>query len=67
MSSSITLSYEKFMLVKRAIVDSLSEDPPVDNIQLLEDALDVLNQAHLDSRKKEDDSYINDWVKNKIS
>ena len=67
MSSSITLSYEKFMLVKRAIVDSLSEDPPVDNIQLLEDALDVLNQAHLDSRKKEEDSYINDWVKNKIS
>ena len=67
MSSSITLSYEKFMIVKRAIVDSLSEDPPVDNIQLLEDALDVLNQAHLDSRKKEDDSYINDWVKNKIS
>ena len=67
MSSSITLSYEKFMLVKRAIVDSLSEDPPVDNIQLLEDALDVLNQAHLDSRKKEDDSYINDWVKNNIS
>tara|TARA_R100000773_G_scaffold23882_1_gene21033 strand:- start:281 stop:484 length:204 start_codon:yes stop_codon:yes gene_type:complete len=67
MSSSITLSYEKFMLVKRAIVDSLSEDPPIDNIQLLEDALDVLNQAHLDSRKKEDDSYINDWVKNNIS
>ena len=67
MSSSSTLSYEKFMLVKRAIVDSLSEDPPVDNIQLLEDALDVLNQAHLDSRKKEEDSYINDWVKNKIS
>lgn len=67
MSSSITLSYEKFMLVKRAIVDSLSEDPPVDNIQLLEDALDVLNQAHLDSRKKEDDSYINNWVKNNIS
>ena len=67
MSSSITLSYEKFMIVKRAIVDSLSEDPPVDNIQLLEDALDVLNQAHLDSRKKEDDSYINDWVKNNIS
>ena len=66
MSSSITLSYEKFMLVKRAIVDSLSEDPPVDNIQLLEDALDVLNQAHFDSHKKEDDSY-NDWVKNKIS
>jgi hypothetical protein len=31
MSSSITLSYEKFMLVKRAIVDSLSEDPPVDS------------------------------------
>ena len=55
------------MLVKRAIVDSLSEDPPVDNIQLLEDALDVLNQAHLDSRKKEDDSYINNWVKNNIS
>ena len=67
MSSSITLSYEKFMLVKRAIVDSLSEDPPVDNIQLLEDALDVLNQAHLDSRKKEDDSYINNWVNNNIS
>ena len=67
MSSSITLSYEKFMLVKRAIVDSLSEDPPIDNIQLLEDALDVLNQAHLDSRKKEDDSYINNWVKNNIS
>jgi len=67
MSSSITLSYEKFMLVKRAIVDSLSEDPPVDNIQLLEDALDVLNQVHLDSRKKEDDSYINNWVKNNIS
>jgi|TARA_R100001129_G_scaffold134036_1_gene95370 hypothetical protein len=67
MSSSITLSYEKFMLVKRAIVDSLSEDPPVDNIQLLEDALDILNQAHLDSRKKEDDSYINNWVKNNIS
>ena len=67
MSSSITLSYEKFMLVKRAIVDSLSEDPPGDNIQLLEDALDVLNQAHLDSRKKEDDSYINNWVKNNIS
>ena len=67
MNNSITLSYEKFMLVKRAIVDSLSEDPPVDNIQLLEDALDVLNQAHLDSRKKEDDSYINNWVKNNIS
>jgi len=67
MSSSIILSYEKFMLVKRAIVDSLSEDPPIDNIQLLEDALDVLNQAHLDSHKKEDDSYINDWVKNNIS
>ena len=67
MNNSITLSYEKFMLVKRAIVDSLSEDPPIDNIQLLEDALDVLNQAHLDSRKKEDDSYINDWVKNNIS
>ena len=67
MNNLITLSYEKFMLVKRAIVDSLSEDPPIDNIQLLEDALDVLNQAHLDSRKKEDDSYINDWVKNNIS
>ncbi len=67
MNNSITLSYEKFTLVKKAIVDSLSEDPPIDNIQLLEDALYILNQAHLDSRKKEDDSYINDWVKNNIS
>jgi hypothetical protein len=66
-NNSITLSYEKFTLVKKAIVDSLSEDPPIDNIQLLEDALYILNQAHLDSRKKEDDSYINDWVKNNIS
>ena len=67
---NIPLTIEQFDVVEKAINDSLLEDPPVDNIRLLENAQTILQTVranHLMQLKAERDEHLEMWVKNTIS
>ena len=67
---NIPLTIEQFDVVERAINDSLLEDPPVDNIRLLENAQTILQTAkanHLVQPNANREEYLKMWVKNTIS
>ena len=65
---NIPLTIEQFDVVEKAINDSLLDDPPIDNIRLLENAQPILQTVkanHLMQLKK--DERLEMWVKNTIS
>ena len=65
---NIPLTIEQFEVVEKAINDSLLEDPPIDNISLLENAQTILQTVkanHLMQLMK--DERLEMWVKNTIS
>ena len=67
---NIPLTIEQFDVVEKAINDSLLEDPPVDNIGLLENAQTILQTVkanHLMQLSANREEHLEMWVKNNIS
>ena len=66
---NIPLTIEQFDVVEKAINDSLLDDPPIDNIRLLENAQTILQtvKANHMQMKAERDEHLEMWVKNTIS
>ena len=63
-------------MVEKAINDSLLEDPPIDNISLLENAQTILQTVKVNhliqlkaerTERDERDEHLEMWVKNTIS
>ena len=60
-------------MVEKDINDSLLEDPPIDNISLLENAQTILQTVkanhlmQLKAERAERDEHLEMWVKNTIS
>ena len=67
---NIPLTIEQFDVVEKAINDSLLEDPPINNISLLENAQTILQTVkanHFMQLKANRDEHLEMWVKNNIS
>tara|TARA_R100000315_G_C5097355_1_gene55817 strand:+ start:321 stop:527 length:207 start_codon:yes stop_codon:yes gene_type:complete len=59
---NILLTIEQFNILKQAIKGSLLEDPPIDNIEQLENAYSVLESVEKNRSHKQD--YDSDGVTN---
>ena len=67
---NIPLTIEQFDVVEKAINDSLLNDPPIDNIRLLENAQTILQTVkanHLMQLNANREEHLEMWVKNNIS
>jgi len=67
---NIPLTIEQFNILKQAIKGSLLDDPPIDNIRLLENAQTILQTVkanHLMQLSVNREEHLENWVKNNIS